>query len=227
LSFRYALFFEVEALDDLAHLIGYRAIGDLIVLGAAHGCSSRSDTGGEIYWLIWRSLVRVMSVQAQFWQEMVSLKRDARYVDLCLARTERIDRFIKGFLAIAASSSIAGWAIVQTYAAVWATIVAVSQVLQVVKDHLPYKNRLKALAALSVDLNALSLLAEDQWFKVSNGAGMYDDDIHDLRIGLKQKKLKAVQKAFPIAGLPTINRLTKRADEETVQYFSTYLAGES
>jgi hypothetical protein len=129
---------------------------------------------------------------------------------------------LKAFLAIAASSSIAGWAIVQQYAVIWATIVAASQVLQVVKEYLPYKNRLKALAGLSIELNALSLVAEDQWFKVCN-AGMYDDDIHDLRIVLKKKKAAAVQKAFPIAGLPENMKIAEKAELDNIQYFSSYL----
>jgi hypothetical protein len=64
-----------------------------------------------------------MGVQGQFWQDMVELRRDARYVDLCLARTERIDRGIKAFLALAASSSI-GWVIFQQYAILWASTIA-------------------------------------------------------------------------------------------------------
>jgi hypothetical protein len=163
-----------------------------------------------------------VGVQAQFWQDLVSLRRDARYVDLCLARTERTDRSIKAFLAIAASSSIAGWAIVQQYAVFWGAIVAASQVVQVVKEYLPYQNRLKALAGLSVELNALSLVTEDQWFKVSN-SGMYDDDIHDLRIALKRKKASAVQKAFPVAGLPENKKFADRAELDNIQYFSSYL----
>ena len=88
--------------------------------------------------------------------------------------------------------------------------------------YLPYKARLKALAGLSIDLNALSLLAEDQWFKVSNGAGLYDDDVHNLRMALKRKKLSAVQKAFPVAGLPENVGFTQRAEIETVRYFQSY-----
>jgi hypothetical protein len=163
-----------------------------------------------------------MGVQAQFWQDMVTLRRDARYVDLCLARTERIDRGLQAFLAITASSSIGGWVIFQQYAFVWAAIVASSQALQVVRSYLPYRNRLKGLASLSVDLNTLSLVAEDQWYKVSNGTGLYDDDIHDLRMALKKKKLAAVQKAFPIAGVPENKRLSKKAEAETAEYFSSY-----
>jgi hypothetical protein len=112
--------------------------------------------------------------------------------------------------------------LVQQYAVVWGTIVAASQVVQVVKEYLPYKNRLKALAGLSVELNALSLLAEDQWFKVGNGR-VYDDDVHDLRIALKKKKAAAVQKAFPVAGLPENEKLADKAELDNVQYFSSYL----
>jgi hypothetical protein len=73
---------------------------------------------------------------------------------------------------------------------------------------------------LVVELNALSLLAEDQWFKVSNGR-MYDDDIHDLRIALKKKKASAVQKAFPVAGLPENKKLADKAEFDNAQYFSS------
>jgi ribosomal protein L12E/L44/L45/RPP1/RPP2 len=152
---------------------------------------------------------------------MTTLKRDARYVDLCLARTEMTDRCIKGGLAIAASTSIAGWAIFKEYTFVWASIVA-SQVVQAVKEYLPYKTRLKALAGLSQDLNAIGLAAENHWYKVSAGA-LYDDDIHELRFDLKQRKLAAVQKAFPASGLPENKKLATQAETETQQYFEIYL----
>jgi hypothetical protein len=153
---------------------------------------------------------------------MTTLKRDARYVDLCLARTEMIDRCIKGGLAIAASTSIASWAVFKDYSFIWATIVAGSQVVQVVKEYLPYKTRLKALSGLSQDLNAIGLAAENNWYRVSSG-NLYDDEVHDLRFDLKQRKQAAVQKAFPTAGLPENKNLSDRAETETQQYFAVYL----
>ncbi|WP_342727330.1 hypothetical protein AAFG07_11290 [Bradyrhizobium sp. B097] len=162
-----------------------------------------------------------MDMQRIYWQELVTLKRDARYIDLCLGRTETIDRTIKATLAIAASSSIGGWAIFKDYSFVWAFIVAGSQVLQVVKEYLPYKTRLRALAGLSQDLNAISLAAEDNWYRVSKGL-VYDEDIHDLRFAFKKRISAALQKAFPAAGLPVNKRLEKQADEEVQAYFSIY-----
>lgn len=162
-----------------------------------------------------------MDQQKLFWDELLTSRRDARYVDLCLARTEMIDRCLKGFIAIAASSSIAGWAIFKDHSFVWATVVAASQVLQVVKEYLPYKTRLKALTSLSQDLNAISLAAENHWYRVSSGT-LFDDDIHDLRFELKQRKLAALQKAFPSAGLPENKPLAERAERETLEYFAIY-----
>jgi hypothetical protein len=111
----------------------------------------------------------------------------------------------------------------QQYAFVWASVVASSQALQVVRNYLPYKARLKALASLSADLNVLCLVAEDQWYKVSNGTGLYDDDIHAMRMALKKKKLAVVQKSFPTASIPEDKGLAKRAESDTAEYFSTYL----
>jgi len=162
-----------------------------------------------------------MSQQRLFWEEMLTSRRDARYVDLCLSKTEMIDRCMKGFLAIAASSSIAGWAVFKEHSFVWAAVVAASQVLQVVKEYLPYKTRLRALAALSQDLNAISLAAENQWYKVSTGA-LYDADIHDLRFDLKHRTQAAVQKTFPSAGLPENKALAERAEKEALEYFTIY-----
>ncbi|WGR99097.1 hypothetical protein MTX26_33780 [Bradyrhizobium sp. ISRA443] len=167
-----------------------------------------------------------MNQQRIFWDELVTSRRDARYVDLYLARTELIDRCLKGFIAIAASSSIAGWAIIKEYSFVWAAVVAGSQVLQVVKEYLPYKTRLRALTVLSQDLNAISLSAENHWYKVCTGT-LYDDDIHDLRFDLKQRKLAALQKAFPSAGLPQNKKLEERAERETLDYFAIYTREET
>lgn len=163
-----------------------------------------------------------MSMQRLYWQDMINLKRDARYVDLWLASTEVTDRYIKAGLAIAASSSIGGWLIFKQYAFIWASVVAVSQVVQAIKEYLPYKSRLKALASLSQDLNSICLSAENHWYQVSSGA-LYDDDIHHLRFDLKARTQAAVQKAFPLSGLPENDVFFEKAQKETALYFAVYL----
>ena len=162
-----------------------------------------------------------MTAQRRYWQELADLKRDGRYMDLCQERTEKIDRCIDVFTAVTSSSSIAAWAIWQTLSWVWAFIIAASQVLHAVKRYLPYKKRLAALSTLSRDLNTLVLVAETDWFKVSNGS-LTEEEIHDLQMKLKKKKQDCVHKAFPSGSLPENKKLLKCADEDAQRYLATY-----
>jgi hypothetical protein len=166
-----------------------------------------------------------MDVQRRYWQEFADLKRDARYIELYQARTEKIDTRLSGFSAIMSSSSIAGWAIWQNLSFVWALAIAMSQVLQAVKEFMPYKKRLKSLAQLSTDLNGLALSAENDWYKVCRGM-LTEDEIHELQMKLKKRKQDAVQKSFDVQSLPDAESLLKRAEADTQKYLLSYFGEE-
>jgi hypothetical protein len=55
---------------------------------------------------------------------------------------------------------------------------------------------------------------------------LYDDDINDLRFELKQRKMAAVQKAFPSSGVPENQKIAAKAEQETKDYFTIYNATE-
>ena len=165
-----------------------------------------------------------MNVQLRYWQEFLDLKRDARYIDLYQARTENIERTIGAFTAITSSSSIAAWVIWRDLSFVWALVIAGSQALSAVKEYLPYKKRLRALAALSPELNALSIAAENDWFEVSRGI-LDEQQIHSLQMKLKKKKQELVHKNFAQYSLPDYKRLLQRADADTVEYVGSYFFG--
>ncbi len=162
-----------------------------------------------------------MDVQRRYWQELSDLKRDARYIDLYHARTERTDRWLSIFAAVTSSASIGAWAVWQHLGPAWAFIIAASQVLSAVKEHLPYSKRLKALGALSPELAGLAISAEHDWYKVSRGL-LTEVEIHDLYIALKRKKLDATQKAFPASSLPEARNLLETADRETQLQLHSY-----
>lgn len=165
-----------------------------------------------------------MNVQSRYWQEFLDLKRDARYIDLYQARTESIDRIIGGFTAVTSSVSIGGWAIWQNLSFLWGCIIAVSQVLGAVKNYLPYKKRLRALAALSPELNALSIAAESGWFEVSRGI-LDEQEIYALQMKLKKKKQDVVHKSFSEYSLPDCKKLMQLADADTLEYVRSYFSG--
>jgi hypothetical protein len=136
-----------------------------------------------------------MDVQRRYWQELADIKRGSIYIDLYQARTEKIDRVIGIFTGVTSSASIGAWVIWKDLAFIWGSAIAAAQVLQAVKEYLPYKKRLRALAGLSQDLNGLAWSAENDWFKVSRGM-LTEEEIHELHMKIKKKEAGGDTKAL-------------------------------
>jgi len=101
-------------------------------------------------------------LQQQYWKEFWRLKVHSSYIELQLERTENIDRSVKVVLAVTSSGSIGGWVIWKELALIWAGIIAVSQVLNAIRQYLPFKDRLRPLAGLLSDLEELVIHVEDK-----------------------------------------------------------------
>jgi hypothetical protein len=175
-----------------------------------------------------------VDVQRRYWQEFLDLKRDAFYIAAYHARTESIDRYISGFTAFASSSAVAGWilwrervtfwGIIVDFSFVWMLIIMISQVINAVKEYLPYSKRLHSLSSLSNDFNSLVLIMENDWYKVSRGL-LTEGEINELHMDMKRKKHEATAKSFPNTSLPPNKRLLARADADTQLYVDTYFFG--
>jgi hypothetical protein len=125
---------------------------------------------------------------------------------------------VKIFIAIVSSGSIASWAIWQSLAALWATIIAASQLVNAVKPYLPYERRLKQLPPLAIALDNLFLDAERRWFAVAEGQ-LTDAQIHDALIDLKQRRNDADHAAFKDSPLPIQPKLLLDAETRAKAYF--------
>lgn len=175
-----------------------------------------------------------MDVQRRYWQEFLDFKRDAFYIGFYHANTEKIDRCINVFTAFASSSAVAGWilwretvtawGITINFNFLWMAVIMLAQVINAVKEYLPYKKRLHSLSTLSNDFNSLVLVMENDWYKVSRGL-LTEEEINDLHMETKRKKHEATAKSFPDASLPTKRRLLARADADTQLYVKTYFFG--
>jgi hypothetical protein len=175
-----------------------------------------------------------VDVLQRYWQEFLDLKRDAFYMEFYHAATERTDRLISGFTALTSSSAVAGWVLWRESISVlglsislnfvWMFLIMLAQVINAVKDHLPYKKRLLSLSTLSNDLSSLALVMENDWYKVSRGL-LTEEEINDLHMGMKRQILNATVKSFPDISLPHSKALLARADADTRSYVKTYFNG--
>jgi hypothetical protein len=159
--------------------------------------------------------------QALYWSKMVDLKVAASYI--CRYR-DYLGKWVTGIgtiRAIASSSSIAAWVVWKEYAFVWGLIIAISQVLDALKDVFPFSKRFKAASEHSVALDSLFIDAQLEWESIFSGRYSNDQIVSRLH---KLRKLQhdAEVRSFK-DGLPIREDLLGKAQEEAELFFdSTY-----
>ena len=94
-------------------------------------------------------------MQQRYWKTMVQIKSSIFYLDLYADKSYKLDKAINIVLAITSSSSIAAWAIWKQYDFVWALLIALSQVITVLKPLMPYEQRLEIVKPYSMSLQSL------------------------------------------------------------------------
>jgi hypothetical protein len=158
-------------------------------------------------------------MQERYWRLLVQLKADALYTGCYVERSETTDTGISMFSALVASGSISVWAIWKTLDWLWATFVALSQVLAVVKQYLPFKRRIAPVRAAAYSYEEIFLKAEARWFDVAEGR-LSDAEINQLIADLKLEQLKAWKKGVGNLTIPINRWVRKKADRLTADYFS-------
>jgi len=123
--------------------------------------------------------------------------------------------------AIASSASIGAWAIWRQYAFAWGLIIALSQVLDALRDVFPFTKQHKAAAELAIVLESLFIDAQLEWESIR--AGRYDED----RVAKRLHKLRTLHHNAECRifrnGLPRRQDFLSAAQAEAEVFFrSTY-----
>lgn len=161
--------------------------------------------------------------QEHYWKEFYRLKVHVIYLELQLGRTESIDRGLKIFLAVTSSASIGAWAIWKELTVLWALLIAGSQVINAVRQYLPYKERLRCISDLINELEELVLTVEAKWLDISNG-DLTDEEIRKALANLRTLRQRALKKHFPDKVLPQDDGLFGQAEDKAQTYFQTFYA---
>ena len=159
--------------------------------------------------------------QERYWKEMYQLKVHINYLETFILEAENIDRLIKIFSAIASSASIGAWVIWQDYSFVWATIIAVSQVVSAVKPYLPFQDRRNKYSALLHDFEDLFIRMEAQWFEIASGK-LDAGEINNARTKIRLQKQKLLKKYLPTSIVPDSPEKLVKAEGISQDYFSNF-----
>jgi len=104
----------------------------------------------------------------QIWAELCNLRYKGYCLRFLVVKFQKWDRNINIFLAIASSGSIAAWAIWDQSPLVWGAIIAVSQVLTVIKPYFPYYKYVKEINKKTLKIEVLNIEFERLWYKLQN-----------------------------------------------------------
>jgi hypothetical protein len=157
--------------------------------------------------------------QESYWQEFNQLKLDAIYVRDYRDSYAKWETRIATIRAITSSASIGAWAIWHQLAIVWATLIALSQVVDALRDVFPFQKKKRTLSAWTNALNRLFVDAQRDWDTISSG-NCTDSKVSKLTHQLRQKMQRYEQTYIP-DGLPRKEELFEAAQKEMVTFFQT------
>lgn len=156
--------------------------------------------------------------QRLYWNQMLQLKGSLSYI--CVYRNY-LGRWVTGLgalRAIASCGGIAAWAIWKDYALIWGAIIALSQVMDALKDVFPFVKLHKACSEHTITLSYLFVDAELEWESVY-AAKYADDEIMNRIHKLKKVQLDAERSSFPDGLAPNVS-FRAQAEQETRGYFA-------
>lgn len=157
-------------------------------------------------------------MQKKYWNFMVQVKSSCFYLDIYAEHSYCWDRRIKMFTAITSSASIAAWAIWEHLSFAWSVIIAFSQILNAIKEYLPFSRRQKILSKMNEALKTLYHRIEYNWFKVANGE-LKETEINKFLFDFKKEYDNIQYKHLNEELLVEKTSYMKCADEKTYRYF--------
>ena len=152
-----------------------------------------------------------------YWRQIEQLKGAAICIRLYRNQLARRVKAVDIIKAVASSGAIAGWFAFDAYKLLWGCVIAASQLLDVLKDVLPFAKLHKQAANLTVALELLLIDAEDEWEKIHIGQ-IPENTIIEKRTRLRKLQLEAEKDHFP-EGLELDPKIVALATEEARSYF--------
>ncbi len=105
----------------------------------------------------------------RIWAELCDVRYKGYSLSFIVSKFQKRDRNINIFLAIVSSGSIAAWVVWDNNSLIWGGIIAVSQVLTVIKPYFPYLKYIKELKMRSIKIDFINIELEKLWYKMESG----------------------------------------------------------
>ena len=158
-------------------------------------------------------------MENRIWTNLANIKFKSIYTSKVSTRSYYIGNYYSIFLALASGTSVATWAIWSVYPYVWATIVAISQVLHIVKPHILYIKNDKKFIEQSLLFESLYLDYEKLWYE-NRKESSNPEEIENRFYELRQKEHE-INARFKDVVCPKLKSLINLSDIETNNFLQT------
>jgi hypothetical protein len=152
-----------------------------------------------------------------YWKILIELKISVAYIRQYRDHLGKWTTAVRTVRAVASSCGIAGWAIWQKYAFVWGLIIAISQVVDALKEVFPFSRKHKAASAHTITLESLFIDAQLEWENIFSGR-YTDEEIMKRWHKLMKLRHDAESTSFP-DGLAPRQVFLAEAQKEAKDYF--------
>lgn len=153
------------------------------------------------------------TMRTRLWNNLANIKFKAFYCSRCSSLAGTCGRAYSFFLALTSAGSVAAWAIWKQHPVVWATIVALAQVLHIAKPYIPFLGKETDFLAMSFDFERLYLQYERLWYD-------FDADkipTEEAEAGFYQYREREldIERTHKAVGCPEIGFLVRKAQRDT------------
>lgn len=159
------------------------------------------------------------------WYSLVDVKFRAIFLDECSRLASFTGQVYTIFMAFVASTSVATWAIWSKYPAIWAGIVAISQLLHIIKPHVPFFKRGGVYRDISIKLESLYLQYEKLWYKLEKDSLNYNKKAEKELYILREEELE-IERRYKLHP-PRFQWLIKKSRNELDNTLCRFSKGEN
>ncbi len=158
-------------------------------------------------------------MQDRIWNNIANIKFKSIYTGKVSRRAYHVGNAYSFILAFASASSVAAWAIWETFPVIWASIVTVSQVLHIAKPYIPFVKNDREFIEMSLLYESLYLSYEKMWFDYRKSD--HNEEEIEKYFYILRKKEHEITKKFKHIVCPILKGLIKESDEETNSFLET------
>jgi len=152
-------------------------------------------------------------MRTRIWNNLANIKFKAFYCSKCSSLAGTCGRVYSFFLSFASAGSVAAWAIWKQCPGLWATIVAIAQVLHIAKPYIPFLGSDKDFLEMSFDFERLYLLYERLWYDFENNT-ITTDQAGETFYQYREKEIE-IERTHRATSCPEIGFLVRKAQRDT------------